>query len=81
MDCKGGGGGRMEKTDFCDSSSEVTSNEKFIPLKFSLNDDESKVGLWIHISRHLLNFFNLRLDTRVDAFKQTISRPPDTPDK
>jgi len=44
-----------------------------------LDDNESKVGLGIHVPRHLLNLLDLLLDAVIDAIKETVGRPATAP--
>lgn len=61
--------------DLCHTGSEVTSDEELVPFKLSLNNDESKVGLGVHVTRHVLNLFDLSLDIGIYALKQPIRGP------
>jgi hypothetical protein len=41
-----------------------------------LYDDQGKVGLGIHVARHLLDLFDLALDSIIDALEKPVGRPP-----
>jgi hypothetical protein len=60
----------------CDPGSEEAAHEVLPPLELGLDDDEAKVGLGVHIARHLLDLFNLQPDAIVDALNEAILRPP-----
>lgn len=57
------------------TSSQVTPHQVLIPLKLGLYNDQSKVGLGIHIARHFLDFLDLLLDALVYALEQAVDRP------
>lgn len=69
-DCFQGGGEYLG-----DSYSQVTSHEEFPPLQLCLQYNEGKVGLGIHVARHVFDLFNLRLDAVVDSFEEPVGRP------
>jgi hypothetical protein len=65
-------------THFCYSCPEIASHQKFVSFQLRLDDNESKVGLGVHVSRHIFNLFNLRFDLGIDPLKQAICRPSNT---
>ena len=58
--------------------SQVASDEKLVALKLSLDDDEGKVGLRIHVASQVLDFFNLSLESLIDALEEAIFGPAET---
>ena len=58
-----------------DASAEVASNKILIALQFRLDDDEGKVGLGFHVSRHLFDLLDLLFYPVGDALEQAVRRP------
>lgn len=54
---------------------QVASHEIFESFELCLYDDEGKIGLWVHVARHLLDPLDLLLDAVVDALEETIGGP------
>ena len=46
-------------TDLCQSGAQETPHDEPVPLQLGLYDDESKVGLRVHVARHLFDPFDL----------------------
>lgn len=61
----------------CDTSTKEASDEELEALKLGLNDNESEVGLGVHVTRHVFDLFDLVLNAIIDALKQTTCRPSD----
>ncbi len=53
---------------FGNSSSEVGTDEEFPAFDFGLDDDEAKVGFWIHVTGHLFDELDLLLNAVCGAF-------------
>lgn len=54
------------------SCTEIASNQKLVSLQFSLDDYESKIGLGIHVSSHILDMLDLLFYAIVDALEKAI---------
>lgn len=50
--------------------SNIASEDPSVTLQLVLDNDEGKIGLWVHVTRHLLNFLNLLLDLFMDTVDQ-----------
>lgn len=63
------------KVYLCNTGPEIAPHEKLVSFQLRLDDDEGKVGLGVHVARHLFHLFNLRLDASVYALKQAVRGP------
>lgn len=60
---------------------QVAPHKIFEPFEFGLYDYESKIGLWIHVARHLFDPLDLMLDPIIHALEEAIGGPAVHEDK
>ena len=67
--------GRFSCSNLGNPRAQIASHQILVSLQLSLNYDQGKVCLGIHVARHLLDFLDLGLDPLVDALEQAVRRP------
>lgn len=66
---------RRAGTDLSYAGAQVAPDEELEALELCLDDDEGEVGLWVHVSGHVLDLFDLALYAVVDALEEAVARP------
>ena len=70
-----GRGGQVMKgvpVDLGNPGSQVAPHDELVALKLGLDDNQGKIGLGVHVARHLLDLLNLLLDTLIYALEEAL---------